>query len=211
MRTLVMIASVLFCVAVWAQGEPVSQAQTYTVPVQKVAQLRQLTWSQQKQINDYLDAREVWLRKAGNYEATRAALEFLTRIDQSHFPLTRRPADYLADYQNFTQMLNRVDWYVTMQGLPLLPPVEPCPVPLLDLPQPELRLENVGVPAPCAVSYQPCRVGSVVIGRAGGYRETTIAGGAIWGGGGVCKPPGPCSDFPPSPVVPPPVPPPPLD
>jgi len=51
-------------------------AQTVTVPVQHVAQLRDLTASEQQQISEYLNepTRRAALIKAGNYQATYNAL-----------------------------------------------------------------------------------------------------------------------------------------
>lgn len=87
--------------------------ESHQVEVQKVADLRDLMAEEVRAIDTEM-AKYGSNMSEKNRQALRAAMEFLVRIDQSHLPLTRRPADYLADYQTFTQMLNRVKWYVNM-------------------------------------------------------------------------------------------------
>lgn len=206
-RTLLVIVLVLLCAAVWAQGEPVPQCQpqtTYTVPVNSYVPARCLTATEhaflatvpldgglREAVRQMLQAKVVHVPACGKY-----------RVGDS--------VRYWSMYQVWTAPYKAE---ITLWSLPELPPAEPCPVPQLDLPRPELQLEYVGAPAPCPGVFQPpCRVGSVVIGRAGDYRETTIAAGAVWGssGGSVCKPPPAVKPpFPPHPIIPPPVPPPP--
>lgn len=196
LRTLVVIVALLAVGFVIAQQEVV-------VPVQRVAQLRQLSAGEVAQINSYLAARP-GLRKSGNYEATREALIFLTQIDQSHFPLTREPKDYLADYQNFTQLLNRVNWYVRVPVIKGEPGQDGhngcdgrCPAPQYRVcPQPATQAvyDTRGIAWPGQYSEKSRPIAAYTR-----YDQK----------GGTCRRTPQCSDFPPSPIVPPPVPPPP--
>lgn len=99
---------------------------TARVSVQRVAQLRRLTVSECRAIDQYLY--KYWQISAHNRQSLRAALEFLVAIDQSHVPLTRKPAQYFADYQTFTQLYNRTDWYanVPQYRLPAFTPSQDC-------------------------------------------------------------------------------------
>jgi hypothetical protein len=94
---------------------------TVKVPVQRVAQLRSLEWWEIAAIDKYMCDHP----KLG--ASFRAYPEFLIRIDQSHVEkvydmqgrlvggrLNRTPHDYAADYQTFTQLYNRTDWYVNI-------------------------------------------------------------------------------------------------
>lgn len=91
------------------------------VTVQRVAQLRTLDWWEIDGIDRYMREH----KDVG--PAFRNWVEFDIKIDQSHVAkvydksgkliggkLNRSPNDYTADYQIFTQMLNRVDWYVNI-------------------------------------------------------------------------------------------------
>lgn len=106
------------------------------VPVRWRANPRSLTSVEEEAVRRYM--REYGPRlSAGNRDALEAALRFLVGMEQSHVPLTRTPAMYLADYQSFTQTSVRIDKWVEIerQKLPPLgpkPPVE-CP-PVLNPP-----------------------------------------------------------------------------
>lgn len=90
-----------------------SMTRTTKVEVQRQQQLRTLTAGEERAIAAYMAAYGPRM-DAENRKALEASLRFLVAIDQSHVPLTRRPNDYLADYQIVTQMMNRVDWYVNV-------------------------------------------------------------------------------------------------
>ncbi|MDO8443900.1 MAG: hypothetical protein Q7S80_00100 [bacterium] len=102
------------------------------IDVQRAAILRELSPNEKAAIGAYMAAHG-GDGSCQNQRALRNALEFLTRIDQSHFPLSRSAREYLADYQVFTQVLNRVDWYVNLPSrqmtvalhLPLFQPGQP--------------------------------------------------------------------------------------
>jgi hypothetical protein len=78
-----------------------------------VPQLRQLADWETSAIEQYM-AKYGASMSSENRTALRNALYFLVAIDQSHIPLGRTPAGYFSDYQVFTQLLNRVDWYVNV-------------------------------------------------------------------------------------------------
>lgn len=104
-------------------------ATTNRVTVQKVAQLRTLTAAEKAAIDAYM-ALHGGDGTSGNQRALRGSLEFLVAIDQSHLPLGRAPSAYLADYQTFIQLFNRVDWYVNLPApapLPEFTPAGPAP------------------------------------------------------------------------------------
>ena len=143
-----------------AQTTPAfTPASTVVIPggretVQRVPQLRPLTAAEKAAIQTYLE-KHGGTGECQNQRALRAALEFLTGIDQSHFPLSRQPAQYLADYQTFTQMFNRVDCYVNVPDrliqLPL-PPALPEFVPAGPAaPIVGIRLEAIPPPS-CSAS-----------------------------------------------------------
>ena len=117
----------LLCAALWAQGEPVQVStptsaqmdQGQRVPVQKILRIRPLVPAEDAAVAAYLQQHKVGLTSQ-NYAALENALRLLIGVDQTHVPLTRTPAQYMADCQTFTQLLGRTDWYVN------LPPQQPA-------------------------------------------------------------------------------------
>jgi len=180
----------------------VSPFATVKVPVEKVAILRPLSEFEKNSISYYLDECK-WL-KGENLAATRAALEFLTEINQSHFPLTRTPAEYMADYQIFTQLYGQTDWYVKAPAerewpvyLPEPPtpicfdelsPTEICPAPLPETIRigeksqiavnffTEVKLEKIQFPCTNElVGVKPRELGQTTINRASPAASLPVA------------------------------------
>lgn len=84
-----------------------------TVPVQKVLHQRQLTSHEVAAIETFMADHPGLAGE--NVAATRNALKLLLVIGQSHLPLTRQPAAYLADYQTVTQLLKYLKLYVNLE------------------------------------------------------------------------------------------------
>lgn len=141
---------------------------TTKVTVQRVAQPRQLSAAETASIDAYMVAHRTM--SAQNARSLRAALLFLTAMNQSHFPLTRTPAQYLADYQTFTQMYNRTDWYVNIPEERKLPPFE-AGTPIALLPGMSLNLDIGYTPVPCARE----RPGAYKFGTEGSNSEVPVA------------------------------------
>jgi len=118
-RALAVVLLTLLCAALWAQGEPVQvpmaaqMDQGTRVPVQKVLRIRPLVPAEDAAVAVYLQQHKAGL-STQNYTALENALRLLIGVDQTHIPLTRIPAQYLADYQTFTQLLGRTEWYVNL-------------------------------------------------------------------------------------------------
>lgn len=187
--------------------------------VQRVPQLRSLTAGELAAINAYM-AKHGGTGQCQNQRALRNSLEFLTAIDQSHFPLTREPKDYLADYQIFTQLFNRVDWYVNLPDqtirlpalpdLGVLPMINPTEVTLS--PVTDIRIPDIAPPCTKVVfAGGGGPVGQYRLG-VGPWIETREApAGLAWASRvrswikSTPPPPGPCPG-PPDPPIDPPVP-----
>ncbi len=144
--TAAILAAILTAVVCFADTEPPEQMQTVQVAVcnvtansvtvvlrgervdvQRDAILRSLSDSERCAIDRYMVVHG-GDGECQNQRALRNAIEFLTRINQSHFPLSRSPREYLADYQVFTQMLGKIDWFVRLPDRRVtveLPPVHP--------------------------------------------------------------------------------------
>ena len=123
-RALAVVLLTLLCAALWAQGEPVQvpmaaqMDQGTRVPVQKVLRIRPFVPAEDAAVGTYLQQHKAGL-SSQNYTALDNALRLLIGVDQTHIPLTRTPAQYMADYQTFTQLLGRTDWYVSLPSQPV--------------------------------------------------------------------------------------------
>lgn len=149
------------------------------VPVQKVARPRPLTASEYEAVDDYLRRYAPKMSEV-NVRSLRAGLPFLVGIDQSHVPLTRKPAEYLADYQTYTQLLERTEMYVWVPRQEFCLPEFKC-----SGSQGKLCLADI---PPCKEEVVPCQTacpapaGALRISRPGDREEANIAG-AWWGWG----------------------------
>lgn len=184
MKTLVIVLLALLPTATLASiGVPANVADdqssyapsiaTSKVTVQRVAQLRVLEWWEEDAFPRF---RRVYPTASGSAERA----HFLVQIDQSHVQkiydkcgrliggkLNRKPADYDADYQTFTQLYNRTDWYVNVPRQELPPFQAGAPnAPLSGL---NLSLDIESAPAPRAVS------GAYRFGSEASASEVTVA------------------------------------
>jgi len=159
-KLIAIVVLALFCAAVWAQGEPVAQTDQTSIrlPVQKVLQIRPLTAAEDAAVAAYIQQYKAGLTSQ-NYVALGNALRLLIGVDQTHVPLTRTPAQYMADYQTFTQLLGRTDWYVNLpiQQPPAPQIVERPVVQTITVPQ----IITVPVPIPARQFIQPAGVTSI--------------------------------------------------
>lgn len=93
--------------------------------VQKVLHPRPLGFAEESAIIAYMAGHGDYLLHSGNYSATEKSIRLLLGIEQSHLPLTRKPAEYLSDAQIVWQMLLYLETYVRVPW----PALGPCPQP----------------------------------------------------------------------------------
>lgn len=157
-------------------------AGTTSQTVQHRTRVRPLTAEEENAVSAYLCKHRQGFT-GDNYAATDNALHFLLGINQSHLPLTRTPAQYMADYQTFTQLLGLTDWWVdiptpqlVIPPLGLLPAVNPSQS--VQLTPVHLNLANVNCTQPVCVALPVtvCPAGAVAFGQAGERRERVIGG-----------------------------------